>query len=76
MSAVIARETGAAPELSTAGGTSDARFIAAICPVVELGLVGTTMHKIDESVAIADIGALAGLYAAFLAAFLRPQTPR
>ena len=76
MTEVIASETGTAPELSTAGGTSDARFIAAVCPVVELGLVGTTMHKVDESVAIADIGALTGLYQAFLAAFLRPQTPR
>lgn len=76
MSEVIAAETGAAPELSAGGGTSDARFIAPVCPVVELGLVGSTMHKVDESVAIADILALTRLYRTFLAAFLRPQTPR
>ena len=47
---VIAAQTGAPPELSTGGGTSDARFIAQYCPVVECGLPGPTMHKADESV--------------------------
>jgi succinyl-diaminopimelate desuccinylase len=50
------------PELSTSGGTSDARFIQAACPVVELGLVGQTMHGVDERVAVADIEALARIY--------------
>ena len=54
--------TGRSPELSTTGGTSDARFIRRLCPVVEFGLVGATMHKADESVAVADIAALAAIY--------------
>jgi len=59
--AVVA-ETGVTPELSTTGGTSDARFIRALCPVVEFGLVGATMHKVDEQVAVADVEALARVY--------------
>jgi succinyl-diaminopimelate desuccinylase len=54
--------TGRAPELSTTGGTSDARFIRALCPVIEFGLVGTTMHKTDECAPIADIHALSAIY--------------
>jgi succinyl-diaminopimelate desuccinylase len=54
--------TGRTPELSTSGGTSDARFIRRLCPVVEFGLPGATMHKVDESVAVADIAALAAIY--------------
>ena len=50
------------PALTTGGGTSDARFIKNICPVVELGLVGDTMHQIDERVPVADIRALSGVY--------------
>lgn len=59
----IAAVTGITPELSTSGGTSDARFIRRLCPVVEFGLVGTSMHKIDESVPVADIDALTEIYA-------------
>jgi succinyl-diaminopimelate desuccinylase len=58
----IAAETGLTPELSTTGGTSDARFIRSLCPVVEFGLVGATMHKVDEQVAVADVVALARVY--------------
>lgn len=58
--------TGSRPELSTAGGTSDARFVAQYCPVVELGLPGQTMHKANESVAVADVENLSALYAAFI----------
>ena len=54
--------TGRRPELSTTGGTSDARFIRALCPVVELGLVGATMHGVDERVAVDDIRQLTELY--------------
>ena len=54
--------TGRTPELSTTGGTSDARFIRQLCPVVELGLVGKSMHAVDEHAPAADIQALAGLY--------------
>lgn len=54
------------PELSTTGGTSDARFIRAYCPVVEFGLPGATMHMVNERVAVSDIEALTGIYAAIL----------
>ena len=54
--------TGRAPDLSTTGGTSDARFIRALCPVVEFGLVGDTMHQIDERAPVADIQALSAIY--------------
>jgi succinyl-diaminopimelate desuccinylase len=67
---VIEAETGARPELSTGGGTSDARFIAQDCPVVELGLPGPTMHKADECVPLADVRALTSLYAAFIHRYL------
>jgi succinyl-diaminopimelate desuccinylase len=54
--------TGRKPELSTTGGTSDARFIKNFCPVVEFGLVGQTMHAIDERVPVADLVALTAIY--------------
>ncbi|SOD92084.1 succinyl-diaminopimelate desuccinylase [Caenispirillum bisanense] len=57
------------PELSTSGGTSDARFIKNACPVVEFGLVGRTMHKTDEHVELADLAALADIYHRVLAAY-------
>jgi succinyl-diaminopimelate desuccinylase len=65
----IRRVTGRTPEFSTTGGTSDARFIQAHCPVAEFGLVGLTMHKADERVEIADIARLAAIYEAFLDRF-------
>ena len=55
------------PSLSTTGGTSDARFICKICPVAEFGLVGRTMHKIDEHVATDDIETLVSIYHDILA---------
>jgi succinyl-diaminopimelate desuccinylase len=58
----ITAETGSAPKLSTSGGTSDARFIKDYCPVVEFGLVGQTMHKIDERAPVADIEKLSQIY--------------
>ena len=66
VSAAIEEVTGHAPELSTSGGTSDARFLVALCPVVELGLVNATMHMVDEAVAVDDLRALAAIYAAIL----------
>jgi succinyl-diaminopimelate desuccinylase len=54
--------TGRKPELSTSGGTSDARFIRFLCPVVEFGLVGATMHKTDERVPVAELEALTRAY--------------
>jgi succinyl-diaminopimelate desuccinylase len=55
--------TGKTPELSTSGGTSDARFIKDYCPVVEFGLVGKTMHMVDEHVAVDDLETLTAIYA-------------
>ncbi|WP_262693819.1 succinyl-diaminopimelate desuccinylase [Kordiimonas aquimaris] len=63
VSEAVARHTDQEPELSTTGGTSDARFIKDMCPVVEFGLVGATMHKIDEHVAVSDINMLTDIYA-------------
>jgi succinyl-diaminopimelate desuccinylase len=60
--AAIEEVTGRKPELSTTGGTSDARFIASYCPVIEFGLVGQTMHQIDERAAVADIENLTKIY--------------
>ncbi len=58
----IAKATGRKPEFSTSGGTSDARFITQYCPVVEFGLVGQTMHAVDERVPVADLRALTAIY--------------
>ncbi len=69
VSDTVASVTGEAPFFSTSGGTSDARFIKAFCPVVELGLAGVTMHKSDECVPVAEIAALTDIYAALLAAY-------
>jgi succinyl-diaminopimelate desuccinylase len=60
---------GRRPKLSTNGGTSDARFITNICPVAEFGLVGRTMHKIDEQVAVEDIQSLTDIYTHILNLF-------
>ena len=57
-----AEVTGVTPELSTTGGTSDARFIRALCPVVELGLVGATMHAVDEQVPVQQLRDLQAIY--------------
>nr|WP_295890177.1 succinyl-diaminopimelate desuccinylase [uncultured Devosia sp.] len=65
----IASVTGRRPEFSTGGGTSDARFIAQYGPVVECGLVGPSMHKADEHIAIADLVGLTEIYRAFMVRF-------
>ena len=69
MKAAITEGTGAVPELSTSGGTSDARFINHLCPVAEFGLVGQTMHKVDEHVSTDDIDQLMAIYLAMLSRF-------
>lgn len=58
--------TGREAELSTTGGTSDARFIRSHCPVIEFGIVGLTMHKVDERVAVSDMHALTEIYSRVL----------
>ena len=62
VAAAITAETGLVPELSTTGGTSDARFLKAVAPVIEFGLVNATMHKTDEAVALADLEVLTRIY--------------
>lgn len=61
--------TGKAPELSTTGGISDARFIRALCPVVELGLVGATMHAVDECTPVAQVEELTAIYERLIARY-------
>ncbi len=67
MRKAVSDVTGRQPELSTTGGTSDARFIKDYCPVVEFGLVGQTMHMVDEHVALADLETLTQIYQRLLA---------
>lgn len=63
VAAAVKAETGLNPEASTTGGTSDARFLRSVCPVIEFGLNNATMHKRDEAVAIADLPVLTRIYA-------------
>jgi succinyl-diaminopimelate desuccinylase len=73
VTAAIQAVTGLKPELSTTGGTSDARFIKDYCPVIEFGLMGATMHKVDENVAIADILQLSDIYERILDSYFHAQ---
>jgi succinyl-diaminopimelate desuccinylase len=65
----VQAETGLRPDASTTGGTSDARFLRAMCPVLELGLVGQTMHQIDERVPVAELEALTRVYERVIGGF-------
>jgi succinyl-diaminopimelate desuccinylase len=67
----VAEVTGRKPKLSTSGGTSDARFIKDYCPVVEFGLVGTTMHATDERVPVKDLQTLTTVYRKILDSYFR-----
>jgi succinyl-diaminopimelate desuccinylase len=69
MASAVEQVTGRRPEFSTTGGTSDARFIRAYCPVAEFGMVGQTMHKVNERVALADIERLTNIYERILDGF-------
>jgi len=69
VAAAVADVAGRPPELSTTGGTSDARFIRALCPVVELGLVGKTMHQVDERAPVAEIEMLQAVYERLIARY-------
>lgn len=66
LSSAVENITGQRPALSTTGGTSDARFIKDYCPVVEFGLVGKTMHMVDERVAVSDLETLTEIYQTFI----------
>lgn len=69
VAAAVEAETGLRPELSTTGGTSDARFIRSHCPVVEFGLVGQSMHKVDEHASVDDIRGLTAIYRRILESY-------
>ena len=62
----IKKVTTKTPKLSTSGGTSDARFISKLCPVIEFGIVGKTMHKINENINIRDLEDLSKIYLYFI----------
>ena len=66
VAAAVKAETNVEPVLSTSGGTSDARFVKDHCPVVEVGLVGRTMHEVDERVTVAHIHQLKAIYSRIL----------
>jgi len=74
LATVVQRVLREKPELSTTGGTSDARFIKDYCPVVEFGLAGATMHKVDERVPVADIRALSDVYTEVLAGYFADRS--
>ena len=67
----VEAETGVVPEASTSGGTSDARFIKDVTRVVEFGLVGETMHKVDERVPVEDIRKLSAIYETLLSSYFK-----
>ena len=69
IASTIGEITGKRPELSTSGGTSDARFIKDYCPVIEFGLVGQTMHAVDERAPVSDIDGLTRIYRRILDAY-------
>lgn len=71
LTGAIKSVTGITPEQNTAGGTSDARFISRYCPVAEFGLVGATMHKVNEAVPVEDLAQLTGIYKTLIGAFCR-----
>jgi len=75
LAAAIEETTGVTPERSTGGGTSDARFFKDVCPVVEFGLVGETMHQTDEHVSIADLNHLTTIYGRFLERYFASGRP-
>ena len=72
VTAAVRDVTGVEAELSTTGGTSDARFLSRLCPVVEFGLNNATMHKLDEAVAVQDLRDLQRIYARIAERALRP----
>ena len=68
---IIRNITNIRPKLSTTGGTSDLRFIKAICPGLEFGLVGKTMHKVDEAVSLKDLKNLTKIYLNILQSYFK-----
>ena len=75
VAAAVEDVTGRRPRLSTGGGTSDARFIKTVCPVVELGLVNATIHAVDERVPLADLEGLTRIYERVLERYFSASGP-
>jgi succinyl-diaminopimelate desuccinylase len=73
MVGAIKSVTGRTPKLTTGGGTSDARFIKDLCPVIEFGLVNTTIHAVDERVPVAELEKLTQIYERFLERYFAPR---
>jgi len=73
VTSAIEAETGQKPVLSTTGGTSDGRFLTALCPVVDFGLPNATMHKLDEAVAVGDLLKLQAIYSRIIRSALGPK---
>jgi succinyl-diaminopimelate desuccinylase len=69
MAEAVRAVTGRTPRLTTAGGTSDARFIQAYCPVIEFGLMNETIHQVDERVRLYDLEQLTAIYQRFIAGY-------
>ena len=74
ISSAVEDTVGRRPELSTSGGTSDARFVASYAPVAEFGLVGKTMHKVDEFTTVEDMTTLKTIYSTILDRFFMEAT--
>jgi len=74
--AAIRQHAGLSPDLSTTGGTSDARFIRRLCPVIEFGLVGESMHKADEKVPVEDLRRLTDIYETLLDRYFAQESPQ
>ena len=66
VAAAIEEKTGVVPQVNTAGGTSDARFIKDLCPVVEFGPLNQTIHQVDERISVADLEMLTNIYRGIL----------
>jgi succinyl-diaminopimelate desuccinylase len=75
VSEAVEAVVGRKPELSTSGGTSDARFFRALCPVLEFGLLGTTMHMVDERTPVAEVEALTQIYEGVIAGYFQAFGP-
>lgn len=74
MVSAVKQETGRSPQLTTGGGTSDARFIKDFCPVIEFGLVNRTIHQVDENVPLADLETLTRIYQSFIKGYFATTT--
>jgi succinyl-diaminopimelate desuccinylase len=75
VSEAVEAVTGIKPELSTSGGTSDARYFRALCPVLEFGLLGTTMHMVNERTPVSEVEALTRIYEGVITGYFQAFAP-